>query len=77
MIADLRAQYGEDGYVILSTSRKPSGYWRSNDPAEIRAFILETEARGRNTFLALRDAKRVLRRIEREAAYGPTLYEGA
>lgn len=76
MIAELRAQHGDDGYVILSTSRKPSGYWRSNDPEEIRAFIRETEARGRNTFLALRDAKRILRRIERKAAYSTSLDEG-
>lgn len=73
MIAELRAEAGGDGYAILSTSRKPSGYWRSNDPAEIRGFIRETEARARNTFLAIRDAKRVLRSIERRQEYDNTL----
>lgn len=70
MVARLRAEAGNDGYAILSTSRKPSGYWRSNDPEEIRGFIRETEARARNTFLAIRDAKRVLRRIESNRDYG-------
>ena len=70
MVAKLRADAGNDGFAILSTARKPSGYWRSNDPDEIRAFIRETEARARNTFLAIRDAKRVLRRIEGTRDYG-------
>lgn len=61
-IAELRALPGDDGYAILSTATKPSGYWRSDDPAEIAAFIRETEARARNTFLALRDARRLLQR---------------
>lgn len=68
-VARLRAESGEDGYAILSTSRRPSGYWRSNDPEEIRGFIRETEARARNTFLAIRDAKRVLRRLEAGERY--------
>lgn len=77
-IANLRATAGDDGYAILSTSHTPSGYWRSNDPEEIRAFIRETEARGRSTFLALRDAKRVLS-AQRDAAHYPVklLDEGA
>ena len=70
MGARLRAEAGNDGYAILSTARKPSGYWRSNDPDEIRGFIAETEARAKNTFLAIRDAKRVLRRIENNRNYG-------
>lgn len=76
IIANLRAQLDNDNYAILSTSRKPSGYWRSNDPEEIRAFIRETEARGRNTFLALRGAKRVLRRLENQRAYSVQLVRG-
>lgn len=76
MVADLRAKPGGDGYAILSTSRKPSGYWRSNDPAEIGEFIRETEARARNTFLAIRDAKRVMRQLENRRDYPRQLSEG-
>ena len=64
LIAELRAKPSDDGSAILSTSTSPSGYWRSNDPEEIAGFIRETEARARNTFLALRDAKNVLRQID-------------
>lgn len=63
MIAELRATPGTDGYAILSTSTNPSGYWRSNDPAEIERFIRETEARAKNIFNSLKDAKRVLTTI--------------
>lgn len=61
MIAELRAAPGDDGYAILSTASSPSGYWRSNDPEELAGFIRETESRARNTFLSLRDARRLLR----------------
>ena len=64
LIAELRAVPGDDGFAILSTSKSPSGYWRSNDPHEITGFIRETEARARNTFLALRDAKRLLQQMD-------------
>lgn len=63
MIAELRSAPGNDGYAILSTSTSPSGYWRSNDPEEISRFIRETEARAKNVFLSLKDAKRVLTTI--------------
>lgn len=63
-IADLRASPGKDGYVILSTSHEPKGYWRSNDPKEIEQFIRETEARAKSTFLSLKDARRVLKAIQ-------------
>ena len=72
-IARLRAEAGDDGYAILSTARGGSGYWRSNDPDEIRGFIAETSARARNTFVSIRDAQRVLKRIENNRDYGRRL----
>ena len=64
IIANLRRFPGEDGCAILSSSSKgTAGYWRSDDAAEIRSFIQETEARARNTFLSLKDARRVLQRL--------------
>jgi len=63
-IAELRAKPGNDGCAILSTASSPSGYWRSSDPQEITGFIRETEARARNTFLSLRDAKHVLQQFD-------------
>lgn len=68
-VARLRAEAGGDGYAILSSARRPRGYWRSADPDEIRSFIRETEARARNTFAALADARRVLAQIEAAEAY--------
>ena len=64
LIAELRAKPSNDGCAILSTAAWPSGYWRSSDPHEITGFIRETEARARNTCLALRGAKNVLRQID-------------
>jgi len=63
-IAEFRAKPGNDGCAILSTAAWPPGYWRSNDPQEITGFIRETEARARNTFFTLRDAKHVLKQID-------------
>lgn len=63
-IAEFRAAPGEDGSVILSSSSAPSGYWRSNDPAEIRRFLREAEARARSTFASLKAARHALRRLE-------------
>lgn len=68
IVSRMRKEQG-DGYAILSSSRQPSGYWRSNDPEEIRHFIRETEARAKNTFDALRDARRVLRETEIKRDY--------
>ena len=64
-IADFRAESSSDPCVILSTSSEPAGYWRSRDPVEIAEFIRETEARARNTFLALREARRLLNELQR------------
>lgn len=72
-IARLRAEPIDARYAILSTSRAPHGYWRSDDAAEIAAFIRETGARAKSTFAALRGAKRVMRRILSE---GQTRMEG-
>ena len=67
-VANLRRVPGGDGCAILSTSStSPVGYWRSDNPAEIQAFILETENRARHTFLSLRDARRVLNSIKQES----------
>ena len=77
MIAELRATPSEDGYAILSTATCPSGYWRSDNPEEIAGFIRETEARARNTFLVLRDARRLLKRLDQRGQYAFMLDEGA
>lgn len=66
VIARLRAEKADTPYAILSTTHSPKGYWRSDKAEEIEGFIRETEARAKNTFAALRGAKRLLRRIERE-----------
>ncbi len=71
VIASLRQFPGEDGFAILSTSSTvPEGYWRSNIAEEIQAFVNETESRARNTFLSLRDARRVLKIIQGKEGVG-------
>lgn len=72
-VAQLRAEPARDGYVILSTSNGPTGYWRSDDPQEIAAFIRETEHRAKNTFLSLKAARQALE--DRERA-GQMRFEG-
>ena len=69
IIAGFRAEAGDDGYAILSTAGTPSGYWRSNKPDEIDAFIRETYHRAQNTFLAVKDARRVLKSLHAEHLY--------
>lgn len=59
-VARLRALPSADGLVICSDTRS-SGFWRSNDPSEIRDFIISMERRARSTFSALRSARVALR----------------
>jgi len=63
IVADMRSKPDIDGTAILSTSHSPSGYWRSRDLEEIKAFIHETEARAKSTFVALRGAREIVKRI--------------
>ena len=69
IIASFRAQPDDDGYAILSTAGPPSGYWRSNNADEIESYIRETYSRAQNTFLAMRDAKRVLQMLKAKQLY--------
>ena len=61
-IQALRMEMPEDGYIIVSSSHD-TGYYRTNDPAEIAAFIKETEARARHTFMPLQVARVVLANV--------------
>ena len=62
-VAKLRAQPSPDGFVICSDTRS-AGFWWSNDPEEIRAFVTSMERRAKSTFLALRAARAALEEIE-------------
>ena len=62
-IAQLREQDNGDRYVIVSHSDGRGGYYRTDNPAQIRHFYNETMKRARNTFKPLRKAKRVLKEI--------------
>ena len=65
-IATLRRLPCDDGTVILScSSPSKSGFWRSDDPAEIAAFVAESEARAKNIFTAVREARRMLKKCGR------------
>lgn len=52
------------GAVILSTCTDGGGYYLSDDPREIRAFIHTLFARARNTECAIESARLELQRIE-------------
>lgn len=70
-IAKLRCDESETQYVIVSHSRNGvHGYYRSNAKADIEHFKNEMEKRARNTFLPIRQARRVLKRIEMQEKYG-------
>ena len=60
MIAQLRADDNGDDLVIVSHS-SGSGYFRTNNPAEIEHFVREMTKRARNTFAPLKKARRVLK----------------
>lgn len=67
LVALLRTEPSNDECVVLSSSNT-GGYWRSADPVEIRLFIAEMSARGRHTFQALKNAKKVLNVLEAQEA---------
>lgn len=62
-IARLREQDNGDRYVIVSHSDGCGGYYRTEDPAQIRHFYNETMNRARNTFKPLKKVRRVLKEI--------------
>ena len=59
-IALLRSIDSPDGYAILSTTAGTRGYWRSDNPVEIREYLHQMEARGKSTFRAMEEAKGLL-----------------
>lgn len=69
-IAILRCS-ADERYVIASHSKGGvSGYYRTDDPAEIQYFLNEMEKRARNTFRPLRHARRLLESIDKERQHG-------
>jgi len=60
-IASLRNTVSSDGYAILSSTAGTEGYWRSDNPVEIKQYLHEMEARAKSTFRAMKEAKSVLR----------------
>lgn len=69
-IAELRAVDSEDNMVIASSSRRGRGYFLTDKPEEIRAFIAEMLKRIRMVYRAIKVAKKKLRRIEQRQKYG-------
>ena len=58
------AREREAGAVILSTCQNGGGYYIPGNAAEVKEFIGTLESRAKNTFLALRSARRWLRKQE-------------
>lgn len=60
IVQDLRSDDNGDNFIIVSFSQG-AGYFRSDDPEIIRAFVTETEGKAASTLAPLRKAKRILR----------------
>ena len=68
-VADLRTVDDGTNYVIVSVSRF-SGYYRTNDVQEIRWFIAEMTKRIRNIVKAIKVARTVADRLEKQHQHG-------
>ena len=68
IVADLRTIDDGTDYVIVSVSRG-KGYYRTQDIDQIKHFINEMTKLIRNTFRAIKTAKRILRRLEQLQEY--------
>ena len=73
IVAQLHTIDDGSGLFILSISGTHPCYWRSCDEAEIRRFVRAMSSHARSTFLALRSARRALKKIEQA---GQTQMEG-
>lgn len=73
-IAELRAEDDGTDEVIVSISRR-SGYYRTDNPAEIEHFVNELKKRIRMTYRGIRVAKAKWRRIIARQEYGEGLRE--
>ncbi|MCB7317149.1 hypothetical protein [Lacrimispora sp. 210928-DFI.3.58] len=58
------------GAVILSTCQDDGGYFLPGNDQEVKEFIRTLESRGKKTLLALRSARKLLRRQEVSASAG-------
>ena len=59
----LRERIAEErkrGAVILSSNRKPGGYFRPESQEEIAVFVRKLEKKGKSTLLAVRSAKKAM-----------------
>ena len=68
-ISQLRSVDDGTDMVIVSLSNG-RGYYRTNNPDEIRHFINEMLKRNRMVFRTIRTAEQVAHRIEMEKQYG-------
>lgn len=59
----LRERIAEErkrGAVILSSNKKPGGYFRPESREEIAVFVRKLEKKGKSTLLAVRSAKKAM-----------------
>lgn len=71
-ISELRAKDDDSNLVIVSVSNG-RGYFRSDNPDDIRHFIAEMQKRNRMVYQAIKIAKRTLKRIDNHKTYGEGL----
>ena len=72
-IATLRCRESDEYIIVSHSNGGVSGYYRTNDPAEISHFLNEMEKRAKNTFRPLKQARRLLKAMQQEQKHGKGL----
>lgn len=70
---DLQSEIAREraaGAVILSTCQDDGGYYLPASAAEVKEFIHTLENRGKNTLLAIKSARKLLREWEPDGEKG-------
>lgn len=66
-IRDLRGQIAKErneGFIICSTTAAGGGYYLPESRKEIQEFVASMSKRAKSTFLAIRNARRLLKECE-------------
>lgn len=69
-IAELRCMDGGRFVIVSYSSNGTTGYYRTDNAAEISHFVNEMQKRARNTIQPIRNARRVLKEMHREGLAG-------
>ncbi len=63
---EIASERREGALIISSSDTKHNGYFRPANADELRRFVVSMTNRGKRTFAAVAEARKVLKRIEAE-----------